>query len=162
MPTQLVDQDTFLRQLDALFKQSVEHGTVWLTHKRLKYDLVNAPDVPEYANEYPCLLRASNGKDIKFETRIEPGQLPRFHAAYGSLLKASMTTLRKRDKKREKQKAEELLKKKKRLTNPIPIEGPKRGNNRKKRQRRMKAAAKQENMRKKVEEREEAKKAQRA
>ena len=32
----------------------------------------------------------------------------KFHVAYGALLKASFTTLRKRDKKREKQRAEQL------------------------------------------------------
>jgi signal recognition particle subunit SRP14 len=86
--------------------------------------------------------------------KVEPGQLPKFHAAYGALVKASMITLRKRDKKREKHKAEELLKKKKRMLDPIPVEGPKRGNGRRKRQRRLKAVAKQEEIRKKAEEKE--------
>ena len=36
---------------------------------------------------------------------MEPGQLDAFHAKYGALLKSSMSTMRKRDKKREKQKS---------------------------------------------------------
>ena len=68
-----------------------------------------------------------------------------------------MGTLRKRDKKREKQRQEEVAKRKKRMTDPIPIEGPKRGNGRKKRQRRIKAVRKQEGSKLAMEKREEAK-----
>ncbi len=55
-----------------------------------------------------------------------------------------MTTLRKRDKKREKERAEKVALRKRRLAEPVVIEGPKRGSGRKKRQRRIKAALKQE------------------
>ena len=68
-----------------------------------------------------------------------------------------MSTLRKRDKKREKQRQEEAAKRKKRMIDPIPIEGPKRGSGRKKRQRRIKAVKKQENSRLAMEKRQEAK-----
>lgn len=68
-----------------------------------------------------------------------------------------MTTLRKRDKKREKLRAEEAAKRKRRVTDPIPIEGPKRGNGRKKRQRRINAALKQEVARQRAQEKEDAK-----
>ena len=43
------------------------------------------------------------------------------------------------------------------MTDPIPIEGPKRGNGRKKRQRRIKAVRKQESSKLAMEKREEAK-----
>ncbi|KAI6159275.1 hypothetical protein EDD17DRAFT_1876717 [Pisolithus thermaeus] len=61
---------------------------------------------------------------------------------YGSLLKTSFTTLRKRDKKREKHRAEQAARRKQRMAEPIVIKGPKRGNGRKKRQRQVKAALK--------------------
>ena len=67
-----------------------------------------------------------------------------------------MTTLRKRDKKREKQRAEQHAIRKKRLAEPIDVEGPKRGSGRKKRQRRVKAAIKQQEAKQKMAEREEA------
>ncbi len=38
-----------------------------------------------------------------------------------------MTTLRKRDKKREKQRAEEIARRKKKLSEPVVVEGKKRG-----------------------------------
>jgi len=108
-------------------------------------------------SEYVILLRMTDGKEIKFSTKIEPGQLDKFHTAYGSLLKTSMTSLRKRDKKREKQRAEEAARRKRRMTEPIVIEGPKRGNGRRKRQRRIKAAVKQRESQLKAKERQVAK-----
>jgi len=107
--------------------------------------------------EYPCLVRFTNGKEANFSTRVEPGQLDAFHTTYGTLLKSSMTSLRKRDKKREKQRAEEAAKRKRHMAEPVPIEGPKRGNGRRKRQRRIKAALKQEDSRQRAQQREEAK-----
>lgn len=86
-----------------------------------------------------------------------PVDLEKFHAAYGLLLKSSMPSLRKRDKKKEKERSERIALRKKRMTEPIVVEGPKRGNGRRKRQRRMKAALKQEESRKKFQEREQAK-----
>jgi signal recognition particle subunit SRP14 len=138
------------------------------------------------SREYPCLVRVTDGKKANLSTRVriysylcftaayslvhlivsfktnsfaqvEPGQLDAFHVTYGTLLKGSMGTLRKRDKKREKQRAEEAAKRKRRMTEPIPIEGPKRGSGRKKRQRRIKAAMKQEDSRQQAQKREEAK-----
>jgi signal recognition particle subunit SRP14 len=92
-----------------------------------------------------------------FITQITSGQLDTFLNAYGALLKSSMSTLRKRDKKREKVRAEKLASRKQRLAESAPIEGPKRGNGRRKRQRRVKAALKQEAARQRTEEEQEAK-----
>ncbi|KAH8119813.1 hypothetical protein DFH11DRAFT_1499946 [Phellopilus nigrolimitatus] len=107
--------------------------------------------------EYPCLIRATDGKEVKLSTHVLPGELDKFHAAYGALLKSSMPALRKRDKKREKEHTERVARVKKRMTVPVVIEGSKRGAGRRKRQRRIKAALKQEESRKKYEEREQAK-----
>jgi signal recognition particle subunit SRP14 len=85
---------------------------------------------------------------------VEAGQLEKFNAVYGSLLKASMTTLRKRDKKREKQRSEQAARRRKKMTEPVVVEGPKRGNGRKIRQRKIKAAVKQQEAQKKFRERE--------
>ena len=74
--------------------------------------------------------------------QVEPDDLERFHSEYGTLLKSSMSTLRKRDKKRERLRAEELTKKKRRLTEEVAVSGPKRGPGRKKRKRLISAAVK--------------------
>jgi signal recognition particle subunit SRP14 len=92
-----------------------------------------------------------------FITQITSGELDTFLNAYGALLKSSMSTLRKRDKKREKVRAEKLAARKQRLTVPVLIEGPKRGKGRKKRQRRVEAELKQEAVRQRMQEEQEAK-----
>lgn len=128
------------------------------------------------SREYPCLVRVTDGKEHNLSTRVcllfahcailfwydpthkvEPGELEKFHATYGTLLKTSMATLRKRDKKREKQRAEAGIRRKRRLAEQIAVVGPKRGNGRRKRQRQMKRAIKLEETKRKVEEKEEAK-----
>jgi signal recognition particle subunit SRP14 len=68
-----------------------------------------------------------------------------------------MSTLRKRDKKREKVREEKLVARKQRLAEPVLIEGPKRGNGRKMRKRRVKTALKQEAVRQRMQEEQEAK-----
>ncbi|KAJ6606810.1 signal recognition particle, SRP9/SRP14 subunit [Mycena sp. CBHHK59/15] len=145
---ELLDNDSFLKQLAALFESSKEHGSIWLTHKRLIHDgedvSMAQADGAEDTREYPCLIRVTDGGAAKFSTRVTSSQLEKFHHAYGTLLKASMTTLRKRDKKREKQRAEQAARRKKRMTESVVIEGPKRGNGRRKRQRLLKAAARQQ------------------
>ncbi|RDB24408.1 Signal recognition particle protein [Hypsizygus marmoreus] len=156
----LVDNDTFLSQLTALFESSKEKGTIWLTHKRLTYDGEDATiadgEGSDDAREYPCLLRVTDSGKAKFSTKVEFGDLLRFHAAYGTLLKASMATLRKRDKKREKLHAEQAARRKKRMTAPVVLDGAKRGKGRRTRQRQVKAVIKQQESQQKAKEREEA------
>ncbi|KAF9650296.1 signal recognition particle SRP9/SRP14 subunit [Thelephora ganbajun] len=134
----------FLKRLETLFELSKGKGSIWLNHKRLVYgepdDANGAP--PDDRTEYPCLIRAMDGGKTKFSTRVEPVDLENFHSEYGILLKASMSILRKRDKKREKLRAEQFAKKKKRLTEEVAISGPKRGAGRKKRKRLITAAVK--------------------
>ena len=127
--------------------------------------------------EYPCLIRVTDGNETNFSTtvrsmttdtvfeliplctasQVDSRELDKFHAVYGTLLKASMTTLRKRDKKRERQRVDDAARRKRRLAEEIVIQGAKRGNGRHKRQRRLNAAARQEEARKRVQASEEAK-----
>ncbi|KAG8898151.1 hypothetical protein FRB99_007634 [Tulasnella sp. 403] len=146
---ELVANDTFITKLDSLFTDTKGKGTVWLTHKRYVYDPSGDAVMPsnDDEKEFQCLLRATDGTK-KFETLVSPSDLPRFYQAYTTLLKSSMTSLRKRDKKKEKKKAEEAAQRKAKLMTDVVIEGPKRGNGRKKRQRRIKAAIRQEEARK--------------
>ncbi|KAK1232493.1 hypothetical protein PQX77_004344 [Marasmius sp. AFHP31] len=156
---QLVDNDTFLKQLAALFEDTKNQGSIWLTHKRLTHedDVNMEPKSEAEDTEYPCLIRATDGGQVKFSTRVSSSQLPAFHREYGTLLKASMTTLRKRDKKREKQRAEQVALRKKRLNEPVVVDGAKRGKGRSRRQRQMKAAIKQQEALQQAKAREEAK-----
>jgi hypothetical protein len=76
--------------------------------------------------------------------QITIDQLPMFHATLGALLKSSMNTMRKRDKKRERLKSDKIAARKKRLQEPINVTGSKRGSGRRKRQRLLKAVQKRE------------------
>ena len=89
--------------------------------------------------------------------KVMPTELDRFFNVYGNLLKSSMNTLRKRDKKREKLRADKATARKQRLAKDVVVEGSKRGNGRRKRQRKVKAAEKREEARKRMQEREDAK-----
>ena len=88
--------------------------------------------------------------------QVLPGDLEKFNAAYGTLLKSSMPSLRKRDKKKEKERAERIARRKKRTTELVTIKGAKRGAGRRKRQRRVKALLKQLEAKRKFVEREQA------
>ena len=88
--------------------------------------------------------------------QVLSSQLFKFQAAYGALLKASMTTLRKRDKKREKLNIDKAAKRKARMTEEVKIDGSKRGSGRRKRQRQAKALLKQQESQQKFKERAEA------
>jgi hypothetical protein len=78
----------FLKQLEALFESSRGSHSIWLNHKRCAVHLVlrvgselnksypvvyGADAVPlDDTTEYPCLIRAMDGKKTKFSTRVGP------------------------------------------------------------------------------------------
>ncbi|KAI0756433.1 signal recognition particle 14kD protein-domain-containing protein [Daedaleopsis nitida] len=157
---QLVDNEDFLKRVSTLFESNTKSGSIWLTHKRLLHEGGDAhmSSEDDKDKEHPCLIRVTDGNEVKYSTVVQPGDLETFHATYGNILKSSMaTTLRKRDKKREKQKAEEAARKKRQLQQEIVVEGAKRGAGRRKRQRKVKAAMKLEEAKKRAQEKEEAK-----
>jgi signal recognition particle subunit SRP14 len=105
--------------------------------------------------EYPCILRATDGKHTTISTHVLSNSLPSFHAQYGALLKSTMTqTLRKRDKKKEKVRLEQLALRKKKIMEGVQVVGPKRGNRRRKRVRLSKVKERLEESRRRFEERE--------
>ena len=113
--------------------------------------------LPNFQQEWVChfFLPIANPHS-RFQ--VDSKQLLKFHAIYGSLLKASMTSLRKRDKKRDKHRVEEAAKRKKQMTEPIVLDGNKRGSGRRQRQRKIKALLKQQESQRKFREREEDRK----
>ncbi|QRV80571.1 signal recognition particle 14 kDa protein [Ceratobasidium sp. AG-Ba] len=144
-------ENEFLTRLAELFaKCNTSKGSIWLTHKRLTYEPNGPPTDAGDDREYPCLVRAVDGRDIKFSTTVTSSQLPKFHAAYSALLRQSMPGLRKRDKKKEKAKAEQQAARKQKLETDVVITGAKRGRGRAKRQRKVKAAIKQQETRKAI------------
>ncbi|KAJ7784804.1 hypothetical protein B0H14DRAFT_2958952 [Mycena olivaceomarginata] len=107
---ELLDHDTFLQRLAALFESSKEHGSIWLTHKRLIYE----------------------GADITMGSVGGADGGKRLSVVWSRAGK-------------------------KKMTEPVVVDGPKRGNGRRKRQRQLKAAGgKQEESQRKAKQREEA------
>ncbi|KAG8713277.1 hypothetical protein FRC11_012733 [Ceratobasidium sp. 423] len=121
------------------------------------YEPNGPPEGARPDREYPCLVRAVDGRDVKFSTTVSSAELPKFHTAYSALLRQSMTGLRKRDKKKEKAKAEALAARRQKLETDVAITGSKRGRGRAKRQRKVKAAIKQQETRKLIAERQQVK-----
>ncbi|KAF8324065.1 signal recognition particle, SRP9/SRP14 subunit [Clavulina sp. PMI_390] len=156
----LVDKDEFITRLTELFASKKTGGSIWIRHRRLTHDgadrtMAAAADDDD-DREYPCILKVTDGKEFKMSTHISSAELPAFHAAYGSLLRASMTTMKKRDKKKERAKLEKAELRRQKLAKDVVISAPKRGSGRRKFQRQMKAAVKQIEAREKQVARDEA------
>ncbi|POY70670.1 hypothetical protein BMF94_6321 [Rhodotorula taiwanensis] len=132
----------FLDQLAALFAQRKEAGSVFLTQKRLTYDAetstssVNAkqagqdaemsdavassssPANPTDAQEWPLLIRATDGKSkkdtkVKLSTTVQSDDVESFLAAYSNVLKSTFSAgLRPKRRKGDlaKQRAAKLAK----------------------------------------------------
>jgi len=153
----LLDKDVFLSRLSALFEATKEKNAVWITHKRLTFeggDTNTVGPVNEAASkEYACIIKATNGKGVKISTQIKPDELESFHAAYGTILKSSMTNLKRRDKKKEKARHERALLRRKKLEQDVIPTGSKRGKGHRQYQRRVQAAIKQAQVRRMVAER---------
>ncbi|THD22730.1 Signal recognition particle 14 [Fasciola gigantica] len=100
----LLDNDTFLTNLNKLFVQSKNGGSLYITMKR--YDgrtkpvPRKGPKTTEVATsqENSCLFRVTLGNQ-KISTVVHPKDMNRFNQAYSILLKASMDGLKKRDKR---------------------------------------------------------------
>ncbi|KAL5569782.1 hypothetical protein UlMin_026357 [Ulmus minor] len=100
--------DPFLNELTSMFERSTEKGSVWVTLKRssLKSKVVrNKQKTAGQAIEYRCLIRATDGKK-KIATSVGAKDHSRFQASYATILKAHMTTLKKRERKDKKKSAE--------------------------------------------------------
>ncbi|CAM8882396.1 hypothetical protein QQ045_019198 [Rhodiola kirilowii] len=98
--------DPFLNELGSMFERNAEKGSVWVNFKRssLKSKVVrNKMRTKGETIEYRCLVRASDGKK-KIATSLGAKDYQRFQASYTTILKARMTSLKKRERK-EKRKA---------------------------------------------------------
>ncbi|KAK9908809.1 hypothetical protein WJX75_003183 [Coccomyxa subellipsoidea] len=96
-----LDPDRFLNELGRLFERAkAKKNTVSVTLKRsnLKPRKTRNPDP---AAEYVCLVRATDGKR-KISTTLNAKEYARFQESYGTILKAHMDALKKREKTKTK------------------------------------------------------------
>ncbi|CAM8948903.1 hypothetical protein QQ045_017304 [Rhodiola kirilowii] len=103
--------DPFLSELSSMYERNGEKGSVWVNFKRssLKSKVArNKLKTKGEKIEYRCLVRATDGKK-KIATSLGAKDYMRFQASYATILKARMTSLKKRDRK-EKRKASDVVK----------------------------------------------------
>ncbi|KAK7533137.1 signal recognition particle, SRP9/SRP14 subunit [Phyllosticta citribraziliensis] len=124
-----ISNDEFFAKLTDLFnsRRAKDHGSIYLTQKRLTYD-VDAPTSPSAAADrtqaalaqdplwdthppepLPVIVRATNGKSkphraekVKLSTLVQPDALDAFYARYADVCKAGMTALKPRDRSKRK------------------------------------------------------------
>ncbi|XP_074292001.1 signal recognition particle 14 kDa protein-like [Silene latifolia] len=107
-----LNTDAFLNELTAMYERSTEKGSVWVTMKRsslmakVHRNKLKSSDQPI---DYRCLIRATDGKKT-ISTSVGAKEHQRFQASYATILKAHMTSLKKRERK-EKRKTADLDKK---------------------------------------------------
>lgn len=95
-----------------MFEHTTEKGSVWVTLKHSSDKSKAQRNKMATAGkeiEYRCLIRATDGKKT-ISTMVGAKDHQRFQASYATILKARMTTLKKREKK-DKRKAAETDKK---------------------------------------------------
>ncbi|XP_048234598.1 signal recognition particle 14 kDa protein isoform X2 [Ricinus communis] len=92
-----------------MFEQTTEEGTVWVTLKRSSQKCKahrNKMITDGEPIEYRCLIRATNGKRT-ISTSVGAKDHQRFQSSYATILKAHMTSLKKRERKDKKKAAGE-------------------------------------------------------
>ncbi|KAF2147159.1 uncharacterized protein K452DRAFT_314373 [Aplosporella prunicola CBS 121167] len=118
-----LSNDEFFARLKELFdvRREKDHGTVYLTQKRMTYDPATvgnaskptAPSAPltdlNPTEPLPVIIRATNGKSkehrkekVKLSTIVVPDALEGFYARYADTCKAGMSALKPRDRSRRK------------------------------------------------------------
>ncbi|XP_038710509.1 signal recognition particle 14 kDa protein-like [Tripterygium wilfordii] len=100
----LLQPDPFLNELTSMFERSTEKGSVWVTLKRssLKSKVKrNKTATAGEPIEYRCLVRATDGKKT-ISTSVGAKDHLRFQSSYATILKAHMTSLKKKERKDKK------------------------------------------------------------
>ncbi|OJD32655.1 signal recognition particle 14kd protein [Diplodia corticola] len=117
-----LSNEEFFAQLKELFdaRRTKDHGTVYLTQKRLTFDLESRASTPAKVADdplwdthppspLPIIVRATNGKSkdkrdrkVKLSTVVPPDRLEGFYARYADVCKAGMAALKPRDRSKRK------------------------------------------------------------
>ncbi|KAH8927247.1 signal recognition particle, SRP9/SRP14 subunit [Atractiella rhizophila] len=102
----------FLTRLGELFSSTRTRRSVFLTYKRYTYvkpdtegDVEMEKGDGDGEKRYSTLIRAADGDKIKFSTLVQPTELTTFHSSLSSILKSSMSSLRKKPKDKSKKAA---------------------------------------------------------
>jgi signal recognition particle subunit SRP14 len=97
-----LENDQFLNELNRMFERSKSKGSVSLSMKRTNMKSRRSKQMKETeadvsAEEYVCLVRASDGKK-KASTAVHAKDYFKFQGSYSTILKAHMDGLKKKEK----------------------------------------------------------------
>jgi len=97
----LLEPDAFLTQLTKILDRSRKSGSVYVTFKRCTPGCKpgSSTDVE------PCCLVRAVGPGLKFSAMVSSRSYQRFMQSYGNILKVSLDSLKKREKKKAEKKA---------------------------------------------------------
>jgi signal recognition particle subunit SRP14 len=97
-----LEPNKFLTELNRLYDAVKESkkGTVFLTMKTTNGKSARGKE--KGRGEYFCLVRATDGKRRKISTVVPKTSLAQFKDSFGTILRAKMDGLKKRERKREK------------------------------------------------------------
>jgi signal recognition particle subunit SRP14 len=94
-----LESGKFLTELNRLYDTNRDTGSVFITMKRTNEKSRKGKDKNQ--GEYKCLVRATDGRHKKISTIVPLKDLEKFKDSFGTILKAKMDGLKKRERKRK-------------------------------------------------------------
>ena len=94
-----LESGKFLTELNRLYDTNRDTGSVFITMKRTNEKYRKGKDKNQ--GEYKCLVRATDGRHKKISTIVPLKDLEKFKDSFGTILKAKMDGLKKRERKRK-------------------------------------------------------------
>ena len=94
-----VESGKFFTELNRLYDTNRDTGSVFITMKRTNEKSRKGKDKNQ--GEYKCLVRATDGRHKKISTIVPLKDLEKFKDSFGTILKAKMDGLKKRERKRK-------------------------------------------------------------
>lgn len=98
------EADTFLNELHKLFERKKKGGSIWITMKRSNQKPLRSKKQQgkeAAAEEYKCLIRATDGKK-KISTTVSAAEYLKFQSSYALIMRAHIDGLKKREKAKSK------------------------------------------------------------
>jgi len=94
-----LESGKFLTELNRLYDTNRDTGSVFITMKQTNEKSRKGKDKNQ--GEYKCLVRATDGRHKKISTIVPLKDLEKFKDSFGTILKAKMDGLKKRERKRK-------------------------------------------------------------
>lgn len=94
-----LESGKFLTELNRLYDSTRDKGSIFVTMKRTNEK--SRKGKQKNQGEYKCLVRATDGNNKKISTIVPIKELDKFKDSFGTILRAKMDGLKKRERKRK-------------------------------------------------------------